>query len=168
MNSRHRIRSAMRTTRSRAFVASLASAARQAFALGLFAAEPTKAQLEFFENRIRPIFAENCYKCHSPAKGKIKGGLELDWKGGWEKGGDPARPSFPGDPEKSLLIKAVRYTDPDLQMPPKGEKLSDAQIDDLVAWVKMGAPDPRTTRPALTPHPANTAAGARIIGRSSR
>ena len=44
-----------------------------------------------------------------------------------------------GDPEKSLLIKAVRYTDPDLQMPPKGKKLSDAQIADLVAWVRMGA-----------------------------
>src|SRR6185295_10364602 len=44
---------------------------------------------------------------------------------------------------KSLLIRAVRYEDPDLQMPPKGEKLSDAQIADLVAWVKMGAPDPR-------------------------
>jgi hypothetical protein len=45
--------------------------------------------------------------------------------------------------ERSLLIKAVRYTDPDLQMPPKDKKLSDAQIADLEAWVKMGAPDPR-------------------------
>ena len=43
----------------------------------------------------------------------------------------------------SILIKAVLYTDSDLQMPPKGEKLSDAEIADLVAWVKMGAPDPR-------------------------
>ena len=42
------------------------------------AAEPAKAQLDFFENKIRPIFADNCYKCHSPANGKIKGGLELD------------------------------------------------------------------------------------------
>ena len=114
------------------------------------AAEPAKAQLDFFENKIRPIFADNCYKCHSPANGKIKGGLELDWKGGWEKGGDSGPVIVPGDPEKSLLLKAVRYTDPDLQMPPKGEKLSDAQINDLVAWIKMGAPDPRATRPAAT------------------
>src|SRR6266496_2697425 len=111
------------------------------------ASQPTKAQLEFFENKIRPIFAENCYKCHSPAKGKIKGGLELDWKGGWERGGDSGPAIVPGDPEKSPLIKAVRYTDADLQMPPKGEKLSETQIHDLVAWVKMGAPDPRTARP---------------------
>ena len=112
------------------------------------AAEPTKAQLEFFENKIRPVFADNCYKCHSPAKGKVKGGLELDWKGGWEKGGDSGPAIVPGDPENSLLIKAVRYTDPDLQMPPKGEKLSEAQINDLIAWIKMGAPDSRAARPA--------------------
>src|SRR6266571_917752 len=112
------------------------------------ASEPTKAQLDFFENRIRPIFAENCYKCHNPAKGKIKGGLELDWKGGWEKGGENGPVIVPGNPEQSLLIKAVRYTDPDLQMPPKGDKLGDEQISDLVTWVKMGAPDPRVATAA--------------------
>jgi mono/diheme cytochrome c family protein len=111
------------------------------------AAEPTKAQLDFFESKIRPIFADNCYKCHSPAKGKIKGELELDWKGGWEKGREHGAVIVPGDPEKSPLIKAIRYADPDLQMPPKGEKLSAAQVNDLVAWVKMGAPDSRATRP---------------------
>src|SRR6266511_2303008 len=112
-------------------------------------AGPTKVQLDFFENRIRPIFADNCYKCHSPAMGKLKGGLELDWKGGWQKGGDSGPVIVPGDPEKSRLLKAVSYADPDLQMPPKGERLSEAQVNDLVAWVKMGAPDPRTTRPAV-------------------
>jgi len=114
-----------------------------------FAAEPTKAQLDFFESKVRPILAENCYKCHSPGKGKVKAGLELDWRGGWQKGSDSGPVIIPGDPEKSVLIKAVRYTDPDLQMPPKGDKLSGAQVNDLVAWVKMGAPDPRATRPAV-------------------
>jgi hypothetical protein len=50
--------------------------------LSAVAAASAKDQLDFFETRIRPILVENCYKCHSPAKGKIKGGLELDWKGG--------------------------------------------------------------------------------------
>ena len=80
--------------------------------------------------------------------GKVKAGLELDWKGGWEKGGDSGVAIVPGDPEKSLLIKAVRYTDPDLQMPPKGERLSAAEVTELVNWVKAGAPDPRTNRPS--------------------
>ena len=54
---------------------------------------------------------------------------------------------MPGDPDKSLLITAISYNDPDLQMPPKGEKLTDEQIADLTEWVKMGAPDPRKTTP---------------------
>jgi len=107
----------------------------------------SKDQLEFFEARVRPILVDNCYKCHSPSKGSPQAGLELDWKGGWEKGGTDGPAIVPGDPERSLLIAAVRYTDSTLQMPPTG-KLSTAQVNDLVAWVRMGAPDPRTTRPA--------------------
>ena len=34
--------------------------------------------LEFFENHIRPVLAENCYKCHSEKAGKAKGELLLD------------------------------------------------------------------------------------------
>src|SRR5437660_1559335 len=109
----------------------------------LSAAEPSKADLEFFENKIRPIFANNCYKCHSHESTKLKGGLSVEYRDSLLKGGETGPAIVAGDPEKSLLIKAVRYTDPDLQMPPKGEKLSDAQIADLEAWVKMGAPDPR-------------------------
>src|SRR5437870_3810276 len=100
-------------------------------------------QVQFFENKIRPILANNCYKCHSQQAEKVKAGLLLDTKEGVLKGGETGPAIVPGDPEKSLLIKAVRYTDPDLQMPPKGKKLSDADIANLVAWVKMGAPDPR-------------------------
>ncbi|MEP6664658.1 MAG: DUF1549 domain-containing protein, partial [Verrucomicrobiota bacterium] len=89
---------------------------------------------------------EHCYKCHSADAEKLKGDLFLDSKAGVLKGGESGAALVPGDVEKSLLIKAVRYTDKDLEMPPKkaGGKLSDLQIADLEAWVKMGAPDPRT------------------------
>jgi mono/diheme cytochrome c family protein len=107
------------------------------------AADPTPAQLQFFENRIRPVLAENCYKCHSDQAEKIKGGLLLDGRDSVLKGGDTGPAIVPGDPEHSLLIKAVRYKDPDLQMPPKGKQLPEKTIADLVTWVKMGAPDPR-------------------------
>jgi mono/diheme cytochrome c family protein len=107
----------------------------------------TAAQTEFFENRIRPVLAQNCYKCHSSEAAKVKGELLLDSREGVLKGGESGPVVVPGEPEKSLLIKAVRYLDPDLQMPPKGEKLSEAQIADLATWVKMGAPDPRTAKP---------------------
>ncbi len=103
----------------------------------------TADQSAFFENKVRPLFASQCLKCHSAAEGKVKGGLALDTREGVLKGGDSGPAVFPGNPDKSPLIRAVRYTDPNLQMPPKGEKLTDAQAADLVAWVKMGAPDPR-------------------------
>ena len=98
---------------------------------------------EFFEQRIRPLLADNCYKCHSSAGEKVKGGLLLDTREGLLKGGDSGPAIVPGDPEHSLLIKAVRYIDKDLQMPPKGRRLAQNQVDDLVSWVKAGAPDPR-------------------------
>jgi len=107
--------------------------------------EADHAGIEFFEQKIRPVLIEHCYKCHSKDSEKVKGGLLLDTRDGLLKGGDTGPAIVPGDPEKSLLIKAVHYADEDLQMPPRknGGKLSDEQIADLEAWIKMGAPDPR-------------------------
>jgi len=107
-------------------------------------AEPTKEQIEFFESKIRPILTDNCYQCHSVEKGKSKGGLTLDTRDGWMRGGEDGAVITPGDPAKSMLIHAVNYTDKDLQMPPKDKKLGEQDIAALTAWVKMGAPDPRT------------------------
>ncbi|QOV91804.1 PSD1 and planctomycete cytochrome C domain-containing protein [Humisphaera borealis] len=106
--------------------------------------KPTKEQLDFFENKIRPVLVGSCYKCHSAEEKKAKGGLVLDTREGWMHGGENGTAIIPGNPEKSLLIKAVQYHDEDLQMPPDGNKLEAKQIADLVTWVKMGAPDPRT------------------------
>jgi hypothetical protein len=103
------------------------------------ASEPTAEGLEFFEKRIRPILAENCYQCHSADK-KIRGGLRLDSKTSLMKGGDTGPVVVAGQPDRSLLIKAINYKD-DLKMPQRS-KLPDQQIADLTAWVKMGAPMP--------------------------
>ncbi|MDB6057932.1 MAG: hypothetical protein JWO95_1776 [Verrucomicrobiales bacterium] len=105
--------------------------------------QPAAGQLQYFESKVRPILVNNCYKCHSSQAEKLKGGLSLEFKESVLKGGENGPAIVPGDPEHSLLIKAVRYTDPDLQMPPKGKKLSDAEIDTLVTWIRMGAADPR-------------------------
>ncbi len=123
------------------FLALLAASASPAFSAAT--AEPTKEQSEFFENKIRPILKENCYKCHSLEENKAKGGLTMDTKTGLLKGGENGAIVVPGDVDKSPMITAIKYLDADLQMPPKGEKLTDQQIADLAAWVKMGAPDPR-------------------------
>ncbi|MCI0747079.1 MAG: PSD1 and planctomycete cytochrome C domain-containing protein [Verrucomicrobia subdivision 3 bacterium] len=104
---------------------------------------PEAAGVEFFEKHVRPVLVEHCYECHSSEAKKVKGGLLLDTKEAVLKGGDSGPAIIPGEVEKSLLVKAVRYTDENLQMPPKNKKLSAEQIADLEAWVKMGAPDPR-------------------------
>src|SRR4051812_347746 len=123
---------------------------RSLLVLGALAAAPlargaeiTPEQKDFFEGKVRPLLSEKCYKCHSIEQNKAKGGLALDTREALLKGGDSGPGVKPGNPEGSLLIKAISYKDADLQMPPKGEKLSDKEIADLTAWVKMGAPDPR-------------------------
>lgn len=96
----------------------------------------------FFEQKIRPILVEHCYKCHSEQAKKKQGGLLLDSRDGLRAGGDTGPSIVPGNPAASLLLKAVSYTDPDLKMPPNG-KLPAAALADLEAWIKRGAPDPR-------------------------
>ncbi len=96
---------------------------------------------EFFEREVRPIFVRRCYECHSSTT-KQKGGLVLDSRAGWERGGDRGPAVVPGRPDQSLVLKVVSYEDPDLQMPPR-EKLSAREIETLVRWIERGAPDPR-------------------------
>src|SRR5262249_46456228 len=110
----------------------------------LRAADPPAADVEFFEKKIRPVLAEHCYKCHSAAVKKPKGGLLVDSRATLLKGGDNGPAVVPGDAAKSLLLKAVSYKDTDLQMPPKG-KLPDAVLADMAAWVGRGAPWPGDT-----------------------
>jgi cytochrome c553 len=127
-----------------ALLTALCGSARAAETATL-APQLTPDQTQFFEGKIRPLLTANCYKCHSAEQGKAKGGLTLDTREGLLKGGENGPILIPGDPAKSKLITAVTYNDPDLQMPPKGEKLSEKEIADLTAWIKMGAPDPRVT-----------------------
>ena len=104
--------------------------------------ELTKESVEFFETNIRPVLAEHCYQCHSTQARRLKGKLLLDSKAGIAKGGENGAVLVPGDVDKSRLIQAIRWTDPDFVMPPN-DKLTPRQIEKLEQWVKMGAPDPR-------------------------
>ena len=104
-------------------------------------AVPISDQLHFFEAKVRPLLADKCYSCHSVQSEKLKAGLLLDHGSTILKGGDSGAAVKPGDPGESLLIEAVEYADPDIQMPPK-KKLSDGDIALLRKWVEMGAPWP--------------------------
>jgi len=123
----------------------------------------------FFEQKIRPVLIEHCYKCHSAeAKGnnKLKGGLLLDTRDATLRGGDTGPSIVPGNVSRSLLIAAIEYKSVDLEMPPK-TKLPAAVIADFVKWVEMGAPDPREST-APGPGAAASAASASDLERVKR
>jgi mono/diheme cytochrome c family protein len=114
------------------------------FAAGVARAAPADPQaLEYFEKRVRPVLVEKCQSCHGPKK--QQGGLRLDSGAALLKGGDNGPVVQPGEPDKSLLIQAVRQGG-DLKMPPKGKLDTDA-VAALAGWVKMGAPWPEAATP---------------------
>src|SRR5438309_240195 len=92
--------------------------------LALYSSSSAPAQnagIEFFEKKIRPVLVEHCYECHATTSKKVRGGLLLDSRAGVRKGGFNGPALVAGDPDKSLLIKAVRYTDAETKMPKKGK-----------------------------------------------
>jgi hypothetical protein len=111
-------------------------------AVCVFAVRARGDDVAFFTEKIQPILEERCFECHSHKSGKMKGGLTLDSRSGWQAGGELGAVIVPGEPEKSLLVKAIRRTDADLKMPPKNP-LPAAEVALLEEWVKRGAPDPR-------------------------
>ena len=101
-----------------------------------------QALADFFESRIRPVLAENCFSCHGPSKQKA--GLRLDSRAGLMKGSESGPVVVAGQPDKSTLIHAVRYQG-DVHMPPRG-KLSDPVIADLASWIKTGVVWPESAK----------------------
>src|SRR5947209_3777357 len=108
-------------------------------------APPSRATVEFFERKVRPILASNCYNCHS-ADTNAKGGLRVDDRNGLLTGGGRGPAVVPGHPEKSLLIAKIKHTDPKLRMP-LDKQLTADQIADLTKWIKDGAAWPKVVVP---------------------
>ena len=102
---------------------------------------------DFFESKVRPVLVEHCFQCHSAKAKSLKGGLRLDSFDAMRQGGDTGPAVVPGDVEASLLVKAVKYDDDVLRMPPKG-KLPDASVAALAQWVREGAVGPHATEGA--------------------
>ncbi len=96
----------------------------------------------FFEQRIRPVLADVCFRCHGEAK--ASGGLRVDSREALFRGGDSGPAIVPGKPDESLLVRAIRHADDVSAMPVDGE-LDDGQIEAMVAWVSDGAPWPAKT-----------------------
>ena len=101
--------------------------------------------IQFFESKIRPLLVNNCHECHGNEK--HMGNLQLNSRETILRGGDSGAAIVPSDPAKSLLIEAVKYTNSDLQMPPK-KKLGKQAVANLEQWIHLGAPWPSETAKA--------------------
>jgi len=106
------------------------------------------ASLEFFESKIRPLLVARCQHCHGPEKQEAS--LRLDSRESILKGGDNGPAIVPHEPDKSLMIDAIRYDDGH-QMPPQHQLPAD-EIAVLEEWVRRGGPWPpgEIVRPAAT------------------
>jgi len=105
-----------------------------AVALGLQA--QTIDQAEFFEKRIRPLLAKNCFSCHTQT---TLGGLRLDSRDHMLKGGNSGPAIIPGNPNQSLLVQTVSHTHERLKMPLGASRLPLEEIESLKLWVTLGA-----------------------------
>lgn len=112
------------------------------------AASSAAEKHRFFEQSIRPMLAENCFKCHGPDT--QKGDLRLDSRERMLEGGGNGPAVTPGKPTESLLMVAVSYRDEDLQMPPK-KSLAKKQVALLEKWIEMGAPWPGSATDVVKP-----------------
>ena len=106
---------------------------------------------DFFESRIRPLLAEHCYRCHSEQLGKSQGGLKLDTQSALLAGGDSGPAAIAGQPEESLLLKAVRRTDAAVSAMPPDQELTAEQVRDLEKWIADGLVYPGHDQPVVDP-----------------
>ena len=116
-----------------------------------------RADLEFFEKKVRPLLVEHCYSCHSTGAKKLQAELYVDSRRSLIEGGDSGAALVPGKPDDSLFMEAVRYES--YEMPPKG-KLADIDIAVFEKWIRMGAPwpdEPATTKRKSRPDKFNLA-----------
>ena len=118
------------------------------FAMVISFDHETTAQMpqEHFRRMVVPLLEKKCYSCHSHQSGTMEGGLALDWRSGWERGGSRGRAILAGDAANSLLAKAIRHESNELRMPE--EKLTVQEIHVLEEWIRNGAFDDRVVQPS--------------------
>ena len=109
----------------------------------------TDTQLEFFENKVRPLLVEHCHECHGTDAEPLEGGLSVMSRQALINGGETGPAITPGHPKDSLLIDAINYGDV-YEMPPD-TKMSDEDIAVFEKWVEMGAPWPEESSVELRP-----------------
>ncbi|MCH2113699.1 MAG: PSD1 and planctomycete cytochrome C domain-containing protein [Pirellulales bacterium] len=102
---------------------------------------------ELFEEKIRPVLVEHCYKCHN-SSAEAEAGLALDFRGGLREGGNSGPAILPGNSADSLLLAVLRHEIEGQRMPADGPRLDDEVLRNIARWIDLGAPDPRDQPPS--------------------
>ena len=133
------------------------SQARLCIATLLFSSNASWGEIQYNRD-VRPILAENCFKCHGPDPGARQAGLRLDTAEGAVANRDGRRAIVPTNPTMSELIARITHQDDARRMPPvdSGKQLSSGQIELLREWIANGATYEKHwsfTQPVRTPLP---------------
>ena len=104
-----------------------------------------------FVRDIQPVFVRHCLECHGEKK--QKSGLRLDRRDSPLLGGDSGQPAIvPGRSAGGSLLRHITSPDPEERMPPKGERVSAAEVSLIRAWIDAGAVWPSNSA-AAAPRP---------------
>lgn len=102
---------------------------------------PPAARKVDFVKEIQPIIEVSCTQCH--ARGKDKGGLSMETRDAFLKGGDSGVVVVPGKSAASYVTETISGLDPDNVMPQKGKKLTREQVALFRAWIDQGMAWPK-------------------------
>ena len=89
-----------------------------------------------YQDHVLPIFRDSCLNCHNPDKKKA--GLDLSTYQTALAGSNNGPVINSGDPDGSMLYKAVTHAE-EPTMPPKKDKLPDKELALIKAWIAGGA-----------------------------
>ncbi len=98
-----------------------------------------------FENSIRPVLVETCFRCHG--ENKISGGLRVDSREALLQGGESGESIVLGKPDESLLVRAIkRHANVSAMPPDKDKTLRPEQVAAFEAWILADAQWPKRTK----------------------
>jgi hypothetical protein len=110
---------------------------RDSLLVGCFLTASLGAAPVDFAHEVVPILRKHCGECHTGDK--KKGSFSMNTRATLLEGGESGAVLFPGQTSKGRLLESIVSDDPDERMPPKGARVSPAEVAILRTWVEQGA-----------------------------
>ncbi len=107
--------------------------------------EEISAGDRLFTLKVQPLLSEKCNGCHGDDPEDIDGDYDMLTRKALLAGGDTfgEEVMIVGDAKTSFFMEAVRWEDPDFEMPPKeNDRLTEEEIGYIAKWIDAGAPWP--------------------------